>query len=61
MTKEVALAILPEIAARIPPDANGGGKPYTVSSLYFDDESRTLYHQTYDRETYRVKLRLRVY
>ncbi len=61
MTKEVALAILPEIAERIPPDANGGGKPYTVSSLYFDDESRTLYHQTYDRETYRVKLRLRVY
>ena len=61
MTKEVALAILPKIAARIPPDANGGGKPYTVSSLYFDDESRTLYHQTYDRETYRVKLRLRVY
>lgn len=61
MTKEVALAILPEIAARIPPDANGGGKPYTVSSLYFDDESRTLYHQTYDRDAYRVKLRLRVY
>lgn len=61
MTKEVALAILPEIAERIPPDANGGGKPYTVSSLYFDDESYTLYHQTYDRETYRVKLRLRVY
>ena len=61
MTKEVALAILPEIAARIPPDANGGGKPYTVSSLYFDDESRTLYHQTYNRDTYRVKLRLRVY
>lgn len=61
MTKEVALAILPEIAERIPPDTNGGGKPYTVSSLYFDDESRTLYHQTYDRETYRVKLRLRVY
>ena len=61
MTKEVALAILPEIAERIPPGANGGGRPYTVSSLYFDDESRTLYHQTYDRETYRVKLRLRVY
>lgn len=61
MTKEVALAILPEIAERIPPDANGGGKPYTVSSLYFDDESRTLYHQTYNRDTYRVKLRLRVY
>lgn len=61
MTKEVALAILPEIAARIPPDANGGGKPYTVSSLYFDDEPHTLYHQTYNRDTYRVKLRLRVY
>ena len=61
MTKEVALAILPEIAARIPPDANGGGKPYTVSSLYFDDEPHTLYHQTYNRDAYRVKLRLRVY
>ena len=61
MTKEVALAILPEIAERIPPDANGGGKPYTVSSLYFDDEPHTLYHQTYNRDAYRVKLRLRVY
>lgn len=61
MTKEVALAILPEISARIPPDANGGGKPYTVSSLYFDDEPHTLYHQTYNRDAYRVKLRLRVY
>ena len=61
MTKEVALAILPKIAERIPPDSNGGGKPYTVSSLYFDDELHTLYHQTYDREPYRVKLRLRVY
>lgn len=51
----------PRIAAGIPPDSYGGGKPYTVSSLYFDDVRHKLWHQTYDREPWRYKLRLRVY
>ena len=51
----------PQIAAGIPPDSYSGGKPYTVSSLYFDDVRHKLWHQTYDREPWRYKLRLRVY
>lgn len=50
-----------KIAGQIPPDSHGGGKPYTVSSLYFDNADRRLYYQTYDRAPYRYKLRLRVY
>ncbi len=61
LTREDYDILMPRVAARIPPDANGGGKPYTVSSLYFDDAHHKLYHQTYDREPYRYKLRLRVY
>ncbi len=54
-------ALQPRIAGQMPPDRYGGGKAYTVSSLYFDDTRHRLYHQTYDREPYRCKLRLRVY
>ena len=54
-------ALQPRIAAGIPPDSYGGGKPYTVSSLYFDDARHKLWHQTYDRAPWRYKLRLRVY
>lgn len=49
------------ISERLEPDRNGGGKPYIISSVYFDSPAHKLWHQTYDREPYRVKLRLRVY
>ncbi len=57
----LAETLKPLAAAQIPPDGYGGGKPYTVSSVYFDDAVRTLERQTLDREPWRVKLRLRVY
>lgn len=50
-----------DVASIMPPDIYSKGKPYTVSSLYFDDLSHRLYYQTFDREPYRRKLRLRVY
>jgi len=50
-----------KVAGQLPPDKYGGGEPYTVSSLYFDNALHKLWHQTFDREPYRYKLRLRVY
>ena len=49
------------VSERLEPDPNGGGKPYIISSIYFDSPAHRLWHQTFDREAYRVKLRLRVY
>lgn len=49
------------ISDNIPFDENGGGEHYIISSLYFDDPAHKLYYQTYNREAYRYKLRLRVY
>lgn len=50
-----------DVASLMAPDIYSGGKPYTVSSLYFDDTLHKLYYQTFDREPFRRKLRLRVY
>ncbi|MCI8386911.1 MAG: polyphosphate polymerase domain-containing protein [Clostridiales bacterium] len=58
-------AVIDELRRRIseyiPPDKYGDGKPYIVSSIYFDDPAYRLYYQTHDREPYRYKLRLRAY
>ncbi len=61
LSREDYEALLPIVESKIPPDKNGRGKPYTISSMYFDDTQHKLYYQTFDRAAYRYKLRLRVY
>lgn len=63
INEELANIIKKEAGDRLVSDVFGEGDTgtYIISSLYFDNDNLELYHQTYNRDNFRIKLRLRVY
>lgn len=63
INEELAEIIKKEAGNRLVPDMYGEGETgeYIISSLYYDNDHLELYHQTYNRDPFRIKLRLRVY
>lgn len=61
----ITVAQYQEMLTRLSPymraDKNGNGGKYTVTSLYFESPTNTIYFETKNKLPYRQKLRLRVY
>jgi len=61
LTPQLVDELLPIVSQKMLPDRFSGGKPYFISSIYFDDATYKLQRMVFERADYRYKLRLRVY